>query len=33
LRLDNIISKMATTIESKPCQANENGITCEKDAR
>ncbi|CAF1211098.1 unnamed protein product [Rotaria sordida] len=24
---------MATTIESKPCQANDNGIPCEKDAR
>ncbi|CAF3461108.1 unnamed protein product [Rotaria sp. Silwood1] len=24
---------MTTTIESKPCQANDNGINCEKDAR
>ncbi|CAF3082309.1 unnamed protein product [Rotaria socialis] len=24
---------MITTIESKPCQANNNGICCEKDAR
>ncbi|CAF0736903.1 unnamed protein product [Adineta steineri] len=24
---------MSTNIESKPCQANDNGMTCEKDAR
>jgi hypothetical protein len=29
----NSFLKMAKNIESKPCQANDNGITCEKDAR